>query len=495
MAFTSSHIPLGPLDHIAPWNIPQSVIYLSLKHGITADDAFSNLLEGLRRTFQQIPWLNGRVYWQSEGTIGWRPGQLEIRYGALTESPPLRFNELNTDLSFADLKDLAFPLDTFKDEDLLRMNPFEPDFENGLPVLTAQANFLRGGCALVLSVAPPASDGTAMLSVTRVWADHCSSLMNDGRQLNGEFHAKSLSLPPLPYAGSERTILHGACKEAKVVECLDQTSFETCSLVGLDNGQGFSDDAPLGDSTAGFSDDMKPSLFYLPQAAYKVLRKECIAELGSTDVSGNDLICALIWKSVVRACTAVQDAQSSEERPLGAQSELCIPFDARVELIDLLPANYLGNLNFESRLICPIDYLVTKETSIPCLAKMIRTHTTKLGSGKSLLDAYTLLNSARDYKQVPQMRAPRMRLASVGILSPMMLPFNEACFGAQTFGNGGRPEAFRPLMGACNSGFRTCFVVPRKSHGGIEFVLTLSKQEMNFLLRDAEFNDYVLHMA
>ncbi|KAE8143665.1 hypothetical protein BDV38DRAFT_276750 [Aspergillus pseudotamarii] len=93
----ASHIELDALDHIAAWNIPQSVIYLSLKQDVTIHDAFGRLQEGLRRTLAQIPCLNGRVHWRNEDTTGWRPGQLEIRYEPIRHLPqpslsPLHFS-------------------------------------------------------------------------------------------------------------------------------------------------------------------------------------------------------------------------------------------------------------------------------------------------------------------------------------------------------------------------------------------------------------------
>jgi len=44
-------IALGPLDHIASSNIPQNIIYLSLKQGTSPQDAFNCLREGLHRPF------------------------------------------------------------------------------------------------------------------------------------------------------------------------------------------------------------------------------------------------------------------------------------------------------------------------------------------------------------------------------------------------------------------------------------------------------------
>jgi len=64
------------------------------------------------------------------------------------------------------------------------------------------------------------------------------------------------------------------------------------------------------------------------------------------------------------------------------------------------------------------------------------------------------------------------------------------------FGNSGNPEGFRPLMGGCNRDYRTCFVIPRKKTGGIEFVMTLSEEkEMDFLREDDEFGLYAFSLS
>lgn len=286
-------IPLGPLDHIVPHNIPQSAMYLSLKQDIKAVDAFDRLQEGLRRTLLQVPWLCGTVHRQSAKTPGWRPGQLEIRWDKQYTTPDLmRFNELDISKSYADLQDAGFPLDVF-DDDVIWTMPWNPDFDNGAPVFAVQANFLPGGCILTFSFSSVVSDGTAMLMVIKLWADHCSSLM--------------------------RT--------------------------------------------------------------------------------------------------------------------------PDIRTVKMLPSE-----NYD----------------------------------RSILNKYHEV----------QWRATRTTGTSMGILSPMVLPFNDTCFGGEVFGNSGKPDAFRPIMGACNRGFRTSFVIPRKKHGGLEFVMTLSDEEMDFLCKDEEFSRY-----
>jgi hypothetical protein len=180
------------------------------------------------------------------------------------------------------------------------------------------------------------------------------------------------------------------------------------------------------------------------------------------------------------------------------QTTLAMPFDIRPNLPNLLPATYLGNLNLEHVYKLPLRDLVAQDTSIPQVAKMLHAEATKQVQQDALLEAHSLLRSTENYNSGGmQMRASRMspETASVGILSPMVLPFNDTCFGEHMFANGGKPEAFRPMMGICNRRYRTCFVIPRKQYGGIEFVMTLSEDELAFLQDDDEFSRYALLLS
>jgi trichothecene 3-O-acetyltransferase len=81
------------------------------------------------------------------------------------------------------------------------------------------------------------------------------------------------------------------------------------------------------------------------------------------------------------------------------------------------------------------------------------------------------------------------------ISSMIMLPFASLCFGGGIFGNGGVPEAMRPLMGGLNRSTRFCFVLPRKRNGGIEFVGNLFVEEMEVLLEDEDFGRYAMRLC
>jgi trichothecene 3-O-acetyltransferase len=225
----------------------------------------------------------------------------------------------------------------------------------------------------------------------------------------------------------------------------------------------------------------------MSQPTYTALRQQVTSMHAGTNVSGNDIICAFIWKSIIRAWVAVR---MREVDPTEIAT-LAIPFDARVDLSHLVPAQYLGNLNFEHVVTLPLRTLISAETTIPRAAMAICKNFTEEVHESSLLEAYSRLRSNAEYDPLQvHIRASHMstEAPSVGILSPMMLPLNGTCFGEQLFANGGRPEAFRPMMGTCNRAYRTCFVILRKQHGGIEFVMTLFKEEQKFLEQDAEFS-------
>ncbi|KAK8062278.1 hypothetical protein PG997_014375 [Apiospora hydei] len=293
---------------------------------------------------------------------------------------------------------------------------------------------------------------------------------------------------------------------------VDDRHADSQHLVGLDDGgltaacKEEAGDALIMSQNGGFHQEsaMEPSLFYMPQQMYAKLRQELVSLQGGTDVSGNDIICAFIWRSILRARTAVKSAlqQQQQQEAVADLAEtmatLAVPFDARRNLSRVLTVPYLGNVNFEHIFTLPLRTLISPETTVAWVAKMIRTHVTRQTHEEVLLEAYGRLRSvaAYDPRRV-QIRASRLSTAStsVGILSPMTLPFNGTCFGEPLFTNGGRPEAFRPMMGTCNRGYRTCFVIPRKQHGGLEFVMTLSREEREFLQEDDEYNRYAFSTA
>ncbi|OBT82876.1 hypothetical protein VE02_08555 [Pseudogymnoascus sp. 03VT05] len=387
----------------------------------------------------------------------------------------LRFNEISstTCTQYSDIEESGFALDSFEDEALLGA-PIQPDLDMGADVIAAQANFLPGGCILVMSLCGSVTDGTAMQMVLKLWADHCRNL----------YDAEA--------SGTE--------KEGKISPP-HQINQEMWRLVGLD---------PINKTAARANDDvlvprcvtlnnssqsMKHILFYMPQAAYAALLKECATELRMTNVllSASDVVCAFIWRSVMKAWVAAHvhntknngtehGEETGNDEPNLA--EIFMPFDARPLFGPLgMPSSYLGNVNFEHRPSMPLAALVAEDTSIVSLARTIRASASRAQDRGALLDAYVLLQAEPDYSPL-QLQSTCVAPPSVAILDSLSFPFSDTSFEDSVFGNGGKPDAFRPLMGALNRMFRICFILPRKKHRGIEFLMTLSETEVDYLLQD-----------
>src|SRR5207244_8878895 len=119
MASQHIHTTLSPLDHIPPRTYVPFAFYLPLTPDANITTVFDRLHEGLYRTFLQFPWLNGKVYEQALTTTGWRPGQLEIRHLPLDSDGPrpyqFKLNVIEALHDYEELKELGFPLSTFRD--------------------------------------------------------------------------------------------------------------------------------------------------------------------------------------------------------------------------------------------------------------------------------------------------------------------------------------------------------------------------------------------
>lgn len=503
-------VALGPLDHFAPRTYPAGVVYLGMKDGVNAAEVFADLQEGLHRAFLQVPWLNGKVHWQSRDTPGWRPGQLEIRYSPIAADGPrpyqLRFNELESATPYADIKASGFPINAFKDEGLL-WAPFRADIDAGAEVLVAQANFMPGACLLALSICHLASDATGTAAVLKLWGDNC-------RSLHSQDGAASVML--LPPESSDRTLLDSIWAKEVKGHSVSQIDPATWQLVGLNppNANGHDDqinkpsEAPPASANppqAVYNSQrvMKSKIFYMSPAAFTALRKECIEELGTTDVSGNDVVLALIWRSLMKVRTAaMQHTKVKTEHEHEAQAgqgttlvEIQVPVDGRPDFSQsmLLPARYLGNLNFHHRPTLPLAALVAPDTSIASVAQTIRTSARNIHHA-TMLDAYSLLRAVPDYGRTQPLRF--LSLEGTLLISSMLMVPDDVCFSDAVFCNDGRPEAYRPLMGARNSlQFRLCYIFPRKKYGGIEFMVSLLEDELDFLLEDEEFGRYAFLLA
>lgn len=493
MTSTQIHIPLTAFDHAVPRAYYNGAFYLSLKSGVTADEAFKLLHEGLHRTFIKVPWLSGKVHMQSPETPGWRPGQAEIRHDPVDinrEWPhQLKFKALDTDASYEELKDLGFPTDAFRDDELV-WSPFFSPIETSPEIFVAQANFIPGCCIITAAIHHAASDETAFINVLKLWSDNCATLQK-----------KSKALVGMPPGSSDRDIVENlwAKEETKPLADINPRTWMLVGLAPTDVQQD-----PMAPAAAPAQPPvpakpqrvLKAGVFYISPSNFTDLQKSISKELGvASGVSGNDAICALVWRCFMRArLTARKNAGSiSPDDADDAPAGLNMVCDGRPDFSSGISPSYLGNITFNIGSRLPLQKLTSlDEGSIATAAAMIRKGAGSIES-ENLLDLYTLLKNLPDFDHLSRWK--RNRTASLdgnnmSISSMIMFPLASVCFGDGVFGNRGMPEAVRPLMEGCNRYTRICFILPRNRNGGIEFVANLFDEEMDVLMEDEEFAKY-----
>ncbi|KAJ9233848.1 hypothetical protein DTO169E5_6833 [Paecilomyces variotii] len=488
------HLPLGPLDHLSPPVYPPGSVYFSIKSGVSWEAIFAHLQEGLRRTFLQVPWLNGKLYHQAPDTPGWRPGRLEIRYAPITaDAPPpyqLRYNELKqtTSSTYADLKARGFPLDAFADEDLIWVTYRGVDLDAGAEIVAAQANFMPGACLLCVSVLHAACDATGMAIFYKLWADQCRKLAS----VSGD---PALTLPPESW---DRTLLDSVWKKERTGHSAQDAGPEPWYAIGLDppNVEKLSHPGQNGQSSSNAVQHervMTSKLFYMSPVAFASLRKIC-----TVDVSGNDVLMACIWRGLIKARAAAIAAQGRDVDP-NAPFEIQVPVDARPDFSQTMsvPPTYVGNLIYHHRPTLPLRVFVegTLEGSIAAVAQAIRTSAAMIDH-TTMMDGYMLLREMHDYNHIQRPRYATLE-GNWLMSSMLMVPGDEASsFGDKFFGNGGRAEGSRPLMSMRNR-FKVpaCYILPRKRSGGIEFIVSLFEDEWPFLLEGEGFGPYAFLLA
>ncbi|KAM7214798.1 hypothetical protein V8F06_009788 [Rhypophila decipiens] len=481
---------LNALDHLPPPNYAQSVIYLSLNPSISPKDAFAVLQAGLRRTFQQFPWLSGKVQPVSDND----PSSLEVRFrqpypADNQDLPQFRFNELDDDITYEDLRESGFHPTAFPDE-FLTWAPFMPDVKNGAHVFVAQANFLPGACLLTSAICHSVGDGIAVNSIVKIWAENCHLFQ---RELPVEALSSDLS---------NHYLLDQIASEAKTGHQNDSIPAETWSLLGLAPPNDTSNSQPHSNSNLNSTKpELKACLFYIPSDKVSCLRTDCQAS-STEDVTLTDAISALIWRSLLRArlsarekATATASAAAFPEHDEMARLDL--PFDARTYLPETIPPSYLGNLTMIHQVHLPLSILTSPTHPLSSTAEAIRLVAGKVTT-QSVLSAYNLCKTRTGSER--SLTLDNLRVDGNGLIITSFAGFdsNSISFGSgqgSVFGNGGRPDAVRSLVGAISKVFRYCAILPRKSKGGVEFVATLSDDEVECLEDDDEFGRYAVFVS
>ncbi|KAI1372098.1 hypothetical protein F4677DRAFT_433460 [Hypoxylon crocopeplum] len=487
MAVKPIHVALTPLDHLHKPNYLNLSYYFPLRPDVAPREVFQDLARGLRKTFYKVPWLGGKIYNQAPGTSNWRPGQRELRYLPVSEDGPLPhqllYEELDSELTYADLKEEGFPSDAFEEEELLAV-PVEGDLVAGCDVVVAKANFIPGGCILCMSTNHAAVDGTGMVIAMKLWADNTRSLYDP-----------DFALDDLPPESSDRSLIDRLWREESAGRVPADADDWTRGLVGV--RQVSSAEAVVAEAAAKERNNpaktpsgRKPTnrTFYISAAAQAALRKECDAAVGANVLSSGDIVTALMWRGLVRARARAAAASGTA---LSETSVLESAINGRNDFSQAIPPDYLGNITFYNQAELPLSDVVDTSVNLGHVAQAIRAGA-GIASSAALHDAYALIRNLPDY----DLLRPRFRYmggsADLLVSNLLLFPVDDIAFAGDKFRNGGRPEAVRCFLGLFNDHARVSFVLPRRTPGGIEISMNLYEDEMEHLMDDEEFGRYCM---
>ena len=125
---------LNAFDYVNPNHGMDIIPYFSIHEEISYEQVFSNLQEGLNRTFDMIPALSGKMMHCSEQEIGYQKGDL-----CVTIAPLSIANTVKNRLTYKDLSDIFPSFEVLKDAGF----PFTYDHRVWRAVLPVRSAVLK----------------------------------------------------------------------------------------------------------------------------------------------------------------------------------------------------------------------------------------------------------------------------------------------------------------------------------------------------------------
>jgi len=417
---------LNPLDYVNPNHYMGLNFFFALRKGIIFEQAFVNLQEGLHRTMQLIPALDGKMMVCSDQEIGHKKGDLRLTIPLLPLSASLHSDGTDSstgprqlcykDLSnvlppFGELRDAGFVPSAFKDELVLEENTLPP-----LPadILIAQANFVEGGCILATNFHHCHLDSIGIIVALGVWAESC-------RYVQGDLSATCSWLDPESFNHSLPEVLYEQEGYARPAHEVDPGVWgflpflppqELCKTLGDDKIETKESRLPKGKALPPApifpqrfiwppppaKDGLSTSMFLISPANVQKLKQEVVAdpEARGAITSISDIVQAFFWRSAIKARYRVATELRGQTFGPDEISVLDLPVDGRSYFSSLLPSSYMGSMLILKRPNMPIETLCSPETSIGRIACVLREAAARI-TPSLVHDAFTLLQSLLDH--------------------------------------------------------------------------------------------------
>ncbi|KAF4945802.1 hypothetical protein FSARC_14357 [Fusarium sarcochroum] len=517
---------LGPMDLLGGNMYDGFNFFLPLRPGVSFEQAYKVLQQGLVRAIEIVPALGGKVIPCSEHEIGYKKGDLRLTLPplpstALGTSLPdaprqLRFRDLSSVLpSYAEQRASGFLTSAYRDE-LLTTCPAFPDLPTD--VLYAQANFVEGGCVLAFNVHHHSFDGIGGLIALRVWSECCRFVQGDESAKCEWLHPESLNrdilsilyevegfakpadeVDPrvwgfLPYADpalrqkekendkEKVAAVNGYVPKSKTKKA--PSSLDLPEPPHLRLTEAWPPKARMDGRT------MTSSTFLISAEKLKRLQKSVeLAEdpesLSKGSLSLGDVLQAFFWRATIRARRRPENSSPDDSAIIE------MPTDVRPYFSSHLPPTYMANCVIMNRQYMSVSELCSSQTPLYKIAQVCREARNRV-SQELVHDAFSLLHSIPDNSPGSHSTAFLGQGVQDGwhcLFNNMMLfqASDMGPFGGDVFE---APEAVRLQMDWLNKAFRGLFIYPMREDGGVELMLGTLPEELDAMMHDGEFTQF-----
>ncbi|KAK3311871.1 Pyoverdine/dityrosine biosynthesis protein-domain-containing protein [Apodospora peruviana] len=393
-------------------------------------------------------------------------------------------------------------------------------FYPSLPIdmFQAHANFVEGGCLLVMCIRHSDFDGIGAVTVLRAWAESCRFLQGDQAATCAWLDPDSMNRA-LPQASLEA--------ERATPIMMKSTSTRPCGTTSpslpllkvtapsppLLSRQPFAlRPAPSPEACA-----LDNTMFLISADKMAQLEADVAADLCSSGSSPSvsDIIQALFWRAAIRARHAIATTQSPDNQVLAdATSILEQTVDGR-PYFTILTATYMGNLMVVNRIAVPLASLrrppqpprralsallpppsSTSSMTIAEVASLIRERNSTLIRPRLFHDAFTLVQSKEAVPDYSQLKYAFMCRDDFGVCvtnlmlfqTGEVLNFGGDVFGTDTDDQNGGPVALRMWQGVQNAhAHRLVVILPMRPDGGVEVLLGTFPEEKEAMTKDGEW--------
>ncbi|KAH8749869.1 transferase family-domain-containing protein [Diaporthe sp. PMI_573] len=476
-------IPLSPMDNVMPRFYINFILTFRLKSAHDFGPVHEVLQKSLEKTCKELPVFRSRVFTIPPDSISPSTGRLAARTYE-NWSPEVVYNDISDTWStYEDLMEDGLHQDLLDGKVLLPKSRLDSDFTStGAPALITQANYVKLGLLLAVSIFHPTIDGMSASLLMKLWASNARAIQGCGKLGPPiTIHPDSCDYSILSQIWAEQT--QNRLKPTGVA------SPELWRLIGLLPPN----KSYLSQSHSGCpAPEMQTLIFYMSSETFKALTSLSVAEdtshHPSAKVTANDMLMALLWRCIIRA-RATAAGPYSDEYGANSMSLLDTTLDGRALIGDPLPWSYMGTLVLIATTEMSVGDLTRDGTSLATIARAIRESLSNIGRQKAL-DAFGLASDLHDYGDSLQYPFATFDGAEVCVTSWVGLSAFDSSFGDKLFSGHGRPDLIRPPTREFDAVCRRCVVLPMQVSGGFEVLVSLKTEEMEVLKTDSEYLEY-----